>query len=42
MNSIIKKIVEEEPREVLAGVLLDLVELDKKNEDRVLMLYHKQ
>lgn len=42
MNSTIKKIVEEEPQEVLAGLLLDLVELDSKNEERVLLLYHKQ
>lgn len=42
MDNITKRIVKEEPKEVLSGILMDLVEMDKKNEDRVKELYYKQ
>ena len=41
MDKQILKIIEREPKEVLGGLLLDLIQMDNKNKDRILMLYHK-
>lgn len=41
MDPEVEKIIRKENGEVLRGILLDLVEMDYKNEERILILYHK-
>jgi len=42
MNKQVENIILKEPDTVIRGILLDLVGIDKKNEERVMLLYHKQ
>lgn len=42
MNKFVKRVIEKEPEKVVRGILMDLVQMDKKNEERVKILYHKQ
>lgn len=41
MDKQVLKIIEKEDPEVIKNILIDLVQLDKKNGDRILVLYHK-
>lgn len=42
MNNFTRRVIKKEPEKVVRGILLDLVQMDKKNEDRIMILYHKQ
>lgn len=41
MDKQVKRIILKEPDSVIRGLLLDLVQMEKKNEERVKILYHK-
>ena len=42
MNSIIKKIINIESNDILKGILIDLIQIDKQNEERFMYLYRKR
>ena len=41
MNKEVLRIVTKEDPEIIRGLLLDLVQMDKRNEERLLLVYLK-